>query len=141
MSEHASTLPPPVMPGLFRTRADGSPALLGGHCGGCNRYSFPASVFCPYCPGSVTEVELGAGGRLYSHTTIRTRPPYGLPRPYSTGWVDLDAVRLRIFALLDPALAGQFAIGEALVLATAAIGVDGSGRSVVRPYFTRGAGR
>lgn len=137
MSAQTEGAIPPVMPGLFRVRTDGGPVLLGGHCAACAHHFFPRPEACPHCQGAVAEADLGDSGTLYSHTTIRTRPPYGLPRPYSAGWIDLDAVQLRVFALLDPALAGGFAIGERLRLAAATIGDDGAGQPVVRPYFTR----
>ena len=83
------------------------------------------------------EVDLGSEGTLYSFTVIRTKPPLGLPQPYSVGFVDLKKGKdLRIFCLLDPMAIDRLRIGLPMRLAVAPLGHDGRGSPLLRPYFT-----
>lgn len=133
--ETAKSLPP-FAPGIFREAEAGSqPVLLGSRCEACNRYQFPHTGLCPLCLGATRHAELGTRGRIYSHTVVRTKPPLGLPAPYAVGYVDLDGCGLRIFALLDPRLAGRLRIGMPVRLAVAPLGHDGHGNACLRPYF------
>lgn len=127
---------PLIASGLIESDGDGSPVLQGGHCNNCDRYCFPYAASCPDCLTPMTRVRLGSEGVIYSHTTVRTRPPYGFPRPYSVAFIDLNDAPLRIFALLDCALAGQFKIGDRVRLKVGVVGHDGEGAERARPYFT-----
>lgn len=130
--------PPPVAPDIFAF-AGGNPPLphlCGGRCPGCGRYYFPRPDHCLDCQAPVETADLGRHGVIYSHTTIRTRPPYGLPRPYAVALIDLDDVPLRVFCLLDPASIGSYAIGQAVALSVAALGHDGHEVPCLRPLFT-----
>ncbi|MBM5812566.1 MAG: DNA-binding protein [Gammaproteobacteria bacterium] len=126
---------PPFVPGVFQAGASG-PVLLGSRCGSCQQHFFPACELCPDCLSATSTAELGAHGRIYSHTVVRTKPPLGLPAPYAVGYVDLDDCGLRVFALLDPALVGRLQIGLPVRLAVAPLGTDQHGQPCLRPYFT-----
>lgn len=116
---------PPLMPGIMRIAADDSAILLGsrGHDG--------APVFPPSADDDAAPVELGGTGTLHAFTTIHVRPPFGLPQPYSVGYVDLDEVPLRVFALLGGALRK----GARMRLFARPTGVGGDGQPCLRPVF------
>lgn len=137
MSSDIQTEMPPVAPGIFSMpRGDDSlPQLLGGLCPACQRHLFPRPRYCPVCLGPLEEVSLGATGTIYSFTVVRTKPPLGLPRPYSIGYVDLDRAGLRIFCLLDANSIDQFRVGLAVELAVGPIGHDARGTLCLRPFF------
>lgn len=113
-----------------------APELLGGFCNVCNRYFFPRSLFCPYCLGNLDEVCIGNEGSIYSYTIVRIKPPFGLPSPYSVGYIDLKRINLRIFCLLDPTQINLLQINMSVILVVAPFGCDENGNSRLRPYFT-----
>ncbi len=129
---------PPVEKGIFTLPdADGSPpSLLGGHCAACDRHSFPREPHCSRCLGEVEEATLGGRGTVYSLTVVRTKPPLGLPQPYSVGFIDLADCGLRIFCLLDPDRIADTRIGSPVRLTIRPLGHDGEGRACLRPCFT-----
>lgn len=128
---------PPFAPGIFREGNGHSPSvLLGSRCEGCRRFYFPHTSLCPACLGETQTAEIGSHGRIYAHTVVRTKPPLGLPAPYTVGYVDLDDCGLRVFALLDPRQVGRLRIGMPVRLAMASLGHDGHGEACLRPYFT-----
>lgn len=137
MSSDSQTEMPPVAPGIFALpTCDGSaPQLLGGLCPACQRYIFPRPRYCPTCLRPLEEVSLGATGTIYSFTVVRTKPPLGLPRPYSIGYVDLDRVALRIFCLLDPDSIDGFRVGLPVELAVEPMGHNARGSLCLRPFF------
>ncbi len=112
------------------------PRLLGGNCPDCGRTDFPRPSFCRCCLGSVDEVSLDSSGEIYSFTVIRTKPPWGLPQPYSVGFVDLIESGLRIFSLLDPSAIDHLRVGLPVRLEVGPLGNDGHGSPCLRPYFT-----
>lgn len=110
--------------------------LQGGYCPTCNQYHFPIQESCMECLGAVESADLGKRGVVHSVTTIRTRPPLGLPRPYSVAYLDLVDVPLRIFSLMDPAEAGKYQIGQAVELNVAPLGLNNEKQVCRRPYFS-----
>ncbi len=110
--------------------------LQGGYCPACNQYHFPIRQICPQCLGKTQVADLGKRGEIYSVTTVRTRPPLGLPRPYSVAYVDLEDVPLRVFSLLGPAEAGQYQIGQVVELKVAPLGLNNDKQVCLRPYFS-----
>lgn len=127
---------PPVAPGVFDFgETDGAPYLCGGRCRTCGRHAFPRPATCIHCQGDMEPVSLGRNGVIYGHTIIRTRPPYGLPRPYGVALIDLEDAPLRVFCLLDPACLDDFAIGSPVQLAVAPLGHDGQNQPCLRPIF------
>lgn len=137
MSSEIEIKMPLVAPGIFSLPAgDGfPPQLLGGLCPACQRHFFPRPRYCPVCLGPLEEVSLGATGTIYSFTVVRIKPPLGLPRPYSIGYVDLDDAALRIFCLLDPNSINQLQVGLPVELAVGPIGHDVRGAVCLRPFF------
>jgi uncharacterized OB-fold protein len=79
------------------------PCLLGSKCGACGIVVFPKMPVCPSClrNGTMTEVEIGRTGRLYSHTIARVAPK-GFKAPLFQAFVDLPEGP-RIFALISSA--------------------------------------
>jgi uncharacterized OB-fold protein len=134
MSEQDSVLQP-FAPNIFDVE-DGRMVLLGGLCEACGHLSFPRATRCAHDGGAVAVRSLGGTGSLYSFTAVHVRPPFGLPAPYGLGYVDLDAVPLRVMMLLDPAHLDALAIGSRLQLQAAPMGVNLAGELCVRPYFT-----
>jgi len=134
---------PPVVPGVFTLPPydQKPPQLLGGFCPACHRYYFPRPKYCPCCLGSVEEISIGSEGTIYSFTVVRTKPPLGLPQPYSVGYVDMAESCLRVFCLLDPAAIKQLRVGSPVRLAVGPLGHDGRGEPRLRPYFTLSKGR
>ena len=127
---------PPVATGVFTLPADGEPPrLLGGYCPSCDRHFFPKPKYCPACLNKPEDADLGSTGVIYNYTVVRTKPPLGLPRPYSVGYIDLDGVNLRIFCLLDPENIDWLRIGLPVRLAVGPMGHDGQGNPCLRPYF------
>lgn len=128
---------PPIVPDLFES-LEGRPGhvgLVGGHCASCDRDFFPLQHQCPDCFDPLQRRVFGEHGHIYSFTVVRTKAPFSLPEPYAVGYVDLADVKLRVFALLDPAAVGQLTVGAAVVLKALPLGVDASGMPCVRPVF------
>lgn len=125
--------PAMIRPNLVGINARGQTELLGAQCSQCGARTYPFADYCGRCGGACDRVALGHSGRLYSHTTVRVKPPQGLPRPYSVAYVDLDDSDLRVFALLDAA--GSYQIGQAVQLAVDTLGVNSKGEPCQRPYF------
>ena len=127
----------PVTTGLFTLPPydQAPPGLLGGFCPACNRQYFPRPRYCRVCLGPLEEADLGSEGTVYSFTVVRTKPPLGLPQPYSVGYVDLAAGGLRIFSLLDPAAIDDLRIGLPVRVVVGPLGRDSQGDPCLRPYF------
>ena len=137
MNEIANNIPP-VAPGVFTLPPydHDSPRLIGGSCPVCKRKYFPRPRYCRACLGPVEECDLGYEGTIYTFTVVRTKPPFGLPQPYSAGYIDLAGSGLRIYCLLDQAAIDQLRIGLPVRLAVGVMGHDGKGSPRLRPYFT-----
>jgi len=134
---------PPMAPGIFTLPPYDreQPQLLGGLCSDCDKYYFPRPKYCPCCLGAVDETSLGSEGTIYSYTVVRTKPPLGLPQPYSVGYVDMAPSGLRVFCLLDPAAIKQLRVGSLVRLSSGPLGHDGRGETRLRPYFTLSKGK
>ena len=132
----------PMLPGIFTLPPDGEelPMLLGGYCAHCDEYFFPRPRYCPRCLEIPDSREIGNRGRIHSSTVVRTKPPLGLPQPYSVGYVDLDedtaGSGLRVFCLFDPDTVDELRIGGKVTLKVTPMGHDGRGESRLRPFFT-----
>ena len=128
----------PVVDGVFSLPPydQQPPFLLGGWCPACNEYYFPRPLYCRRCLEVVDEVSLGSRGIIYSFTVIRTKAPFGLPTPYSVGYIDLADKPLRIFCLLDPGAVDRLSVGQAVRLVVEPLGQNAQGEPCLRPYFT-----
>lgn len=126
---------PMVVSGLVDMAGKDSPQLLGSRCPDCGHYAYPASGLCSECGSEMGSVELGSSGTLYSYTTVRVKPPLGLPQPYSVGYIDLDNAPLRVFGLLDCSDEAACTIGATVKLKVGELGVNRDGAPCLRPYF------
>lgn len=128
----------PVNPGTYTLPGNGQtpPQLLGGFCDVCQAFYYPMPKYCPNCVGKTLKRTVGNRGRVYSLTIIRVKPPFGLPQPYSVGYVDLDQTGLRVFALFDPQQINEIKLGDPVGLTVRQLGHDGCGAPRLRPVFT-----
>ena len=127
----------PILPDLFEA-LEGKPGhhgLVGSRCAHCERHFFPMQQRCPACHSDLQRCVFGEFGSIYSYTVVRTKAPFSLPEPYALGYVDLADVKLRVFALLDPAAVGQLAVGAPVVLMALPLGADAAGTPCMRPVF------
>ncbi len=85
---------------LLSAGKDKTPCLLGGKCARCATVLFPKMPVCPLClvNGTMSEIEMGRTGRLYSHTIARVAPK-GFKAPFYQAFVDLPEGP-RIFSLI-----------------------------------------
>ena len=127
----------PVNPGTFTIPGDdgAAPQLLGGYCCTCQAYYYPRPRYCPSCLGDVDPQPVGRRGRIHSFTVVRTKPPLGLPQPYSVGYVDLEETGLRVFSLLDPERIEDLSLGAWVHLTVRPLGHDGRGEERLRLCF------
>ncbi|WP_321393726.1 Zn-ribbon domain-containing OB-fold protein [Emcibacter sp.] len=125
---------PPVKEGVFTTGQ--KPQLLGGYCPRCGHYHFPFQDYCSKCLGEMEHREIGCHGRIESVTSVRTKPPLGLPRPYTVAWIDLEETSLRVFSLIDPETAEEARIGSAVFLKILPLGVNLANEPCLRPCFS-----
>lgn len=125
-----------VAPGLVEALdAPGRYGLMGSRCPDCEAWAFPAVQRCRQCQGHPVPMRVGTAGSLYTYTVVRTRAPFGLPEPYAVGYVDLDESGLRVFGLIDPAVAEELEVGQHMEIGLRPLGVDGQGRPCLRPLF------
>jgi uncharacterized OB-fold protein len=124
----------PVMEGIFE--AGSRPRLIGAICEKCHTKFFPKPIVCPHCLEEPKETRLSSEGKIYTYSVLRTRPPYGLPKPYADGYVDLEEDGLRIHTLFDPAKISDLEIGKPVALRVGPIGVGNDGQPCLRYYFT-----
>ncbi|MDP6734135.1 MAG: OB-fold domain-containing protein [Gammaproteobacteria bacterium] len=118
---------PPVAECIFTPSKDGF-ELVGAYCTICETYFFPMREHCSNCLGTTVQARLGSRGRVYSFTVVRTKPPFGLPQPYGVAYIDLNAMPLRVFGLLDVSQLGQVQIGAPVRLSVASMGVNIAGQ-------------
>lgn len=121
----------PFAPGIFSGEG-AETRLIASRCASSGRLDYPAIASGDGDP--CEPVELSPLGILYSFTAVRMKPPFGLPSPYATAYVDL-AEGLRVFALLDPLRIGDYRIGMKLVLTSGELGTGLAGEPCTRPYF------
>ena len=132
---------PPMLPDIFTLPPYGEnpPMLLGGYCPHCDVSFFPKPRYCPRCLEIPESREMGNTGVIHSFTVVRTKPPLGLPQPYSVGYVDLDGNTagsgLRVFCLFDPDATARLEIGAKVALRVGPMGHDGRGNACLRPFF------
>ena len=125
---------PPVEEHIFAPLKDGF-ELVGAWCEACDKYFFPTREHCSSCHGSTVQTGLGSDGMVYSFTTVRTRPPFGLPQPYGVAYIDLDDCPLRVFGLLDPQQLEKIHIGTPVRLFVGPLGVNNADQPCLRPFF------
>ncbi|WP_426421746.1 Zn-ribbon domain-containing OB-fold protein [Bradyrhizobium genosp. A] len=134
--------PLPFMPELFKTTAERGTVLIAGRCARCGTYSFPRRSICSRCgPGpNVIPAELDGQGRVYASTVVQVPSPVGLKPPYAYGYVDLDAVPLRVFGLFAKTEAKGMKPGTPVKLIAEPLYPDASGRTLLAYKFARAEG-
>ena len=122
---------PPVAPGVMRWDADGRAVLLGR----CDANT--GVVLFPFDGSAAddTEVDLGGEGTLHAFTTIYAKPPFGLPSPYSVGYIDLEKVPTRVFCLVAGSAADGLRRGARVRVFARRLGTDADGAACLRPVF------
>ncbi len=127
----------PVTSGLFTLGDDSSGHLIGGRCGRCDRWHFPAAADCPYCSAEGCQPgPLGARGTLWLFTTVTNRPPgYVGEVPFGFGVVELPE-GLRVIARLTAANGDRLRCGMPMRLCFVPLHIDDEGREVVTYAFT-----
>lgn len=127
------------MPGVFEPTQDGGARLVSGRCTNCGAYSFPKRNVCARCgPGSqVEQVMVSGQGRVYASTVVRVPSPVGLKPPYAYGYVDMDDVPLRVFALFSRRDVEGISPGEPVRLVSEALYPDPRGGELIAYKFTR----
>ena len=125
---------PPVAKHIFLASKNGFD-LVGAYCDNCKKHFFPIREHCSSCLGDTGQVKLGSRGKIYSFTVVRTKPPFGLPRPYGVAYIDLEAIPLRVFGLLDPHQLDRIGIGMPVNLSVGPMGVNNDGHPCLRPNF------
>jgi uncharacterized protein len=121
----------PVHDGLFTDKH-----LIGGRCGACNRYHFPAAAICPHCgSGDVTRVALSDAGTLWGWTAV-TAPSHGYRGgvPFGFGVVELPE-GLRVISRVEEADPARLSAGMPVRFATAPLHTDDDGTTVVTYTF------
>ncbi|HEY0836209.1 MAG TPA: OB-fold domain-containing protein [Azospirillum sp.] len=132
----APTALPPELSGAYRVLDGGDDrvVLLAGRAGPRGELTFPRRAWRADAPETV---EVAATGRVYSHTLVCVKPPYGLPAPYAVGYVDIDGTGLRVFGLFDPQAVDALAPGLRVELVARQLGVGNDGAACLRPVFRR----
>ncbi|HBR98977.1 MAG TPA: hypothetical protein DD979_16605 [Gammaproteobacteria bacterium] len=110
--------------------------IRGGHCESCGQLHYPYCTHCMRCGQQVSPVYFDPAGKVYSFTTVQTKAPYGLPEPYTVGYIELNENGLRVFGLFAPEVSGDIEIGTEVVISLQALGLDGQQQPCLRPVFT-----
>jgi uncharacterized protein len=110
--------------------------LIGGRCGACTRYHFPAAAICPYCgSGDVARVALSDTGTLWGWTAVTAPPPgYRGNVPFGFGVVELPE-GLRVISRVEEADPSRLSFGTRVRFATAPLHTDDDGTTVVTYTF------
>ncbi len=121
----------PVQEGLFTEEH-----LIGGRCGACSRYHFPAAAICPYCGSdAVARVALSEAGTLWGWTAVTAPPPgYDGDVPFGFGVVELPE-GIRVISRVEEADPARLSFGMPVRLATAPLQTDDDGTTVVTYTF------
>jgi hypothetical protein len=125
----------PVREGLFTDRH-----LVGGRCGMCERYHFPAAEVCPYCGSDTTAtVELSDTGTLWGWTAVTAAPPgYRGEAPFGFGVVELPE-GIRIISRVEEADPARLSFGMRVRFALTSLQSDDDGTEVVTYTFVPSA--
>jgi uncharacterized protein len=121
----------PVREGLFTDTH-----LVGGRCGGCEHYHFPAAEICPYCGSDdIAIVELSDTGTLWGWTAVTASPPrYGGEVPFGFGVVELPE-GIRVITRVEEADPARLSFGMPVRFALTPLHTDDDGDQVVTYTF------
>lgn len=133
----------PIAADLF-TWPDGDPALIGGQCGECGKFTFPLRGGCPFCGATaVTRQLLGTRGTLWTWTSqgFIPKPPFvgqlADPdnfQPWFVGLIEIPG-QLRVESLLVDCSQDTLEFGLPMRLVVVPFRVTGDGTEVVTFAF------
>jgi uncharacterized OB-fold protein len=128
MPEHATR---PVHEGLFTEEH-----LIGGRCGACSRYHFPAAAICPYCGSDdIARVALSDTGTLWGWTAVTAPAPgYQGDVTFGFGVVELPE-GIRVITRVEEPDPARLSFGMPVRFATAPLHTDDEGTTVVTYTF------
>jgi uncharacterized OB-fold protein len=128
MPEHATR---PVHEGLFTEEH-----LIGGRCGACSRYHFPAAAICPYCGSDdIARVALSDTGTLWGWTAVTAPAPgYQGDVTFGFGVVELPE-GIRVITRVEEPDPARLSFGMLVRFATAPLNTDDEGTTVVTYTF------
>ena len=126
----------PFRAGLFESDGD-TAQLITSSCATCGRDFFPARSYCIQCGegGQIAERRIRGEGVIYASTIARVPSPVGLKPPYAYGYVNLDAAKLRVFALFTSIAPEQLRPGTRVEMVTAPLRKDSDGNELVAYKF------
>ena len=135
----------PIQEGLFTGPAN-APQLVGGHCGACGGWHFPAQENCPRCGAlGVTRKPLSRRGLLWTWTIQTFAPPAPPYRgtvenfvPFGVGYIELPE-GLRVQGRLTVNEASRLKIGMPMELTFETMGTDARGRPLLGYAFAPAA--
>jgi uncharacterized OB-fold protein len=125
----------PVQEGLFTDRH-----LVGGRCGACGRYHFPAAETCPYCGADddIARVELSETGTLWGWTAVTAAPPgYRGEVPFGFGVVELPE-GIRVISRVEEGDPARVSFGMPVHFALTPLRTDDDGTQVMSYTFVPG---
>jgi uncharacterized OB-fold protein len=119
-----------------------APQLVGGHCGACGGWHFPAQANCPHCAAlGVQRRPLSRRGTLYTWTIQTFAPPAPPYRgavegfePFGVGYIELPE-GLCVEGRLTVNQPDRLRIGMAMELTLEPFGTDAQGRQVLGYAF------
>jgi uncharacterized protein len=121
----------PVLEGLFTEEH-----LIGGRCGACARYHFPAAAICPYCGSDdIARVALSDTGTLWGWTAVTAPAPgYQGDVTFGFGVVELPE-GIRVITRVEEPDPARLSFGMPVRFATAPLHTDDEGTTVVTYTF------
>jgi uncharacterized OB-fold protein len=119
----------PIREGIFATRADGTPVLLGSRDPLSGECFWPAEAMNPRTRGPVEPAEIEGDGIVIACTTVARGLP-GFASPYVLGCIRLDAGVSVIAQMEDAAPAGA-----RVALALGTIRTEKDGTALIGPRF------
>lgn len=133
----------PIAADLFTWPAE-EPALVGGRCAECARFTFPLRDGCPYCGATaMARHELDRHGTLWSWTSqgFLPKPPYNGQladpenfTPWYVGLVEIPG-QLRVESLLVDCDQDSLAFGMPMRLVVVPFRREEDGREIVTFAF------
>lgn len=120
---------------------DGSPRLIGSHCGNCGEVYFPKKPkgWCVHCQQQALEdVLLSPRGRISTFTVVRQQPAGGFyhgPVPYAYGLVDMPE-GVRVLSQITADDLGAIQLDSEAELLIRPLHKDQEGREVITFMFT-----
>lgn len=119
------------IPAVGYLRLEPQPTIVGSRCAACGTTFLLRRTACASCGSAelTQDVDLGATGTVTTATIVYRAMP-GVPTPFASGVVELDAggfVRCTLTGVDDP----PAAVGRRATLQTSVVGTDTAGTEAV----------